>query len=112
MSHVLYCDENSEGKLDKLLEVSNPKEVIMKAIEYFKNPDIKVYLSNRKNKKYMIVHPKTEKMVHFGDINYLDYTKHKDKERREAYLKRASNIKGNWMFDRYSPNSLSLHLLW
>ena len=51
-------------------------------------------------------------MVHFGDINYFDYTKHKDKERREAYLKRASNIKGNWMFDRYSPNSLSLHLLW
>jgi len=28
------------------------------------------------------------------------------------YLKRALKIKGNWMYDEYSPNNLSIYLLW
>jgi pyruvate formate-lyase activating enzyme-like uncharacterized protein len=112
MSFRLYYDEDQETKLNQLLTVSNPREVIIKAIEYFKNPDIKVHLSNRKNKKYMVLNPKINKMVHFGDIRYEDYTKHKDLERKDAYLARASKIKGNWIFDRYSSNNLAIHLLW
>ena len=44
MSFRLYYDEDQETKLNQLLTVSNPREVIIKAIEYFKNPDIKVHL--------------------------------------------------------------------
>jgi hypothetical protein len=42
----------------------------------------------------------TTKMVHFGDIGFEDYTKHKDQERREAYLARATKIEGSWIFDK------------
>ncbi len=45
-------------------------------------------------------------------MRYADYTKHKDKKRRLNYLKRASNIKGNWSQNPFSPNMLSIILLW
>jgi hypothetical protein len=64
----------------------------------------------------MILNPKTKKYVSFGDINYKDWTKYKDKdekeERRNHYLARASKSKGNWIFDKFSPNKLALNLLW
>ena len=72
MAYRLYYDEDYQDKLNQLLEVSNPREVIIKAIEYFKDPNIKVHLSTKKNKKYMIINPNNGKMVHFGDINYED----------------------------------------
>jgi len=112
MAYRLYYDEDHQDKLNQLLEVSNPREVIIKAIEYFKDPNIKVYLSTKKNKKYSIINPKTNKYISFGDINFEDYTKHKDNERRNNYLARATKIKGNWIFDKYSSNNLSIHLLW
>jgi hypothetical protein len=60
----------------------------------------------------MVLNPNTNKWVHFGAIPFTDYTKHKDKTRRQRYLNRANNIKGNWVNDKYSPNNLSIHLLW
>jgi len=45
-------------------------------------------------------------------MGYEDYTKHKDETRRLNYLLRASNIKGNWINNPYSPNFLSINLLW
>jgi hypothetical protein len=67
-------------------------------------------LSSRKDKKYMIIH--NNKKVHFGAMGYEDFTKHKDKERRDAYLRRAMNIKGNWKDNKYSPNNLAINILW
>ena len=52
------------------------------------------------------------KFRHFGDIRYSDFTKHKNEVRRLSYHKRMSNIKGNWRDDEFSPNLLSLRLLW
>ena len=52
-----------------------------------------VFLSTRKNKKYMIKND-NNKFVHFGQLPYEDFTKHLDKQRQESYLKRASNIRG------------------
>ena len=117
MSYLLYYDEHDENYRDKLeqqLKVSNPKEVIKKAQQYFNNPNIKVYLSNRKNKKYAIYDPNNKKLVHFGQMEppMEDYTMHNDPERRERYLKRAMNIKGDWKNNKYSPNNLSIALLW
>ena len=71
----------------------------------------KVFVSTRKNKKYMIMND-DNKWIHFGQMNYEDFTKHKDKQRQELYLKRASKIKGEWKTNIYSPNILSIVLLW
>ena len=67
--------------------------------------------STRKNKKYMIMNDKN-KLVHFGDLRYEDYTKHHDEDRLKRYLSRATKIKGNWRRDKYSPNNLAINLLW
>ena len=48
MSCLLWYDEDDENykdKLEQLKKVSNPKEVIKNAQQYFKDPDIKVNLS-------------------------------------------------------------------
>ena len=50
--------------------------------------------------------------IHFGAAGMSDFTKHKDPKRRENYLKRTANMKGNWKDDMYSPNNLSRNLLW
>ena len=81
MSYLLWYDEDDENykdKLEQLLKVSNPKEVIKKAQQYFNNPNIKVYLSNRKNKKYAIYDPNNKKLVHFCQMEppMEDFTMH------------------------------------
>lgn len=115
MSYLLWYDEDDENykdKLEQLLKISNPKEVIKKAQQYFNNPDIKVYLSNKKNKKYAIYDPINKKLVHFGQMGFEDWTFHKDDKRRQNYLLRASHIKGEWKNNPYSANNMSMHILW
>jgi hypothetical protein len=68
-----------------------------------------VYLSTRKDKKYMIEDPATGHMVHFGQLPYEDFTKHKDKDRREAFLVRNAKWKHAPV---YTPRWLAYHLLW
>ena len=70
-----------------------------------------VFVSTRKNKKFMIMND-DKKWIHFGQLGYEDFTKHRDKQRRELYLKRASKLKGDWKTNIYSPNLLSIVLLW
>jgi hypothetical protein len=111
----LWYDKDQEGVQDKLRQlktVSNPKKVIENAQHYFNEPNIKVYLSPVKNKKYAIYDPIHKKLISFGDIRYEDYTHHKDDIRRENYLMRASNMRGNWRNNPYSANNMSLNLLW
>jgi hypothetical protein len=59
----------------------------------------------------MVITP-DEKVVHFGQQGYEDFTKHQDEKRRKKYLARTSKIKGDWATNKYSPNNLSRHLLW
>ena len=89
---------------------SNPAEAQRKAKKYL-GKNAQLFLSSRKDKKYMVITP-DDKLVHFGAIGYEDFTKHKDKERRDAYLRRATKIKGNWKNNKYSPNNLAIHILW
>jgi hypothetical protein len=89
---------------------SNPTEVYRRASKYI-GKTAKISLSTKKEKKYMVVTP-DGKIVHFGQMGYEDYTKHKNKTRRKKYLKRSRRIKGNWKKNKYSPNNLSIHLLW
>jgi hypothetical protein len=98
----------NQEKFNELLKVSDPEEVDRRAIEYYGRP---TYLSTRKYKKYMI-HDDWGKWHHFGDIRYQDGTYHKNMERIIRYKKRMMGVKGNWRNDKYSPNWLSLRLLW
>jgi hypothetical protein len=72
----------------------------------------KLYPSKNPNKKYDICDENTKKWVHFGQLGYEDYTKHKDKNRRKNYLARSSKIKGKWKNNKYSANNLSRNILW
>ena len=116
MTNNIYYNEDQKGKLEQWLRVSNPEKVIENAKHYFNDPNIKVFLSTSKNSKYAIYDPINKKLVHFGNIDYYDYTKHQDPTRRENYLKQALNIKGNWRDNPYSPNNMAVtqavNLLW
>jgi hypothetical protein len=89
---------------------SNPTEVYRRASKYM-GKTAKIGLSTKKDKKYMITTPDGN-IVHFGQMGYEDFTKHKDKKRRKNYLTRSRKIKGNWKKNKYSANNLSIHLLW
>ena len=71
--------------------------------------------STRKNNKYMVTLPEGKK-VHFGSPKYPDFLFHKDQERRDRYLSRATKIKnrqGELTHEIIeSPNYWSSKLLW
>ena len=90
---------------------SNPDIVFKKAREYL-GKDVQIQVSNKPPKKYMVFNPSSSKWIHFGLMPYEDYTKHKDMKRRESYLRRTQNMKGNWRENKYSPNNLSRNILW
>jgi hypothetical protein len=101
-----------------LNDCSNYNEVLKRAKHYYGN-DVVLLPSTRATKKYMIFNKHTNRFVHFGGMGYLDYTKYiqlydkKDADlHRTRYLNRALKIRGDWMYDHYSPNYLSILLLW
>jgi len=95
----------------RLLRYSNPRSAQKKAYKYL-GKTAKLYPADKKDKKYKIFDPKNEKWVNFGQLGYEDFTKHKNKSRRKNYLTRSKNIKGDWKTNKYSPNNLSIHILW
>ena len=94
--------------MENLLRYSNFQTVNKTANKLYKR---NVFLSTRKDKKYMIMND-ANKWVHFGQLGYQDFTKHLDEKRRLNYLKRSTKIKGNWKENIFSPNNLSINLLW
>lgn len=94
-----------------IYQVSDPIKAQQQAFKYLGYLGM-LYISKRKNKKYVVYDPFKKKYIHFGDINYMDYLKHQDPYRQYLYKKRASKIKGNWKNNKYSPNNLSLNILW
>lgn len=99
------------GKDDDIWKYSNPITVQKNAYEIL-GDDAQIYKSMKKDKKYMIWSPNEDKWIYFGAMGYEDYTKHNDWDRRRRYRARAENIKGDWLMNEYSPNNLSIHLLW
>ena len=90
-------------------EVSTPSKVRANFRKYKGNDDVKLELSEKKDKKYKVIID--NKTVHFGST-MEDYTKHKDESRRKSYIARAKCIKGDWKSNKYSPNNLAINLLW
>ena len=97
-------------KYNQLITVSNPEIVYNNLQKYFgrRTP---LYVSNRKNKKYMIKTP-NDKWVHFGSLIHKDYTFTRDKTKQKSYLARSSALPGKWRDDKYSPNNISRYVLW
>jgi hypothetical protein len=96
---------NFENKFKELLKVSDPEEVNRRAMKLYNR---NVYLSTRKNKKYMI-QDDNNKYIHFGDINMEDATFHKDPIRIKKFKQRNKR----WAnADKYSPAFISYHILW
>jgi len=94
-----------------LRKYSSPKKAQARAYSYLGH-SAKLYPASRKYKKYKILDPKHNTWVNFGQLGYEDYTKHKDKSRRKNYLARSSKMNGHWRKNPYSPNNLSMHILW
>ena len=65
--------------------------------------------SSKPNKKYVIKFSEPKKIIHFGSKNSSTYLDHKDKTKRENYLKRH---KANENWDDINAGSLSAFLLW
>ena len=100
---------NKIPKSDNVWEYSNPKEAQKKAFEYL-GSDAVIYRSDKPDKKFMI--NDNGKWVHFGQMGYEDYLKHKNFERMKRYRSRATNMKGEWRTNPYSANNLSINVLW
>ena len=69
--------------------------------------------STNPKKKYMAVFTEDGKKVkttHFGAAGMSDYTKHKDKKRKQRYLTRHKK-RENWN-NYMSAGSLSRYILW
>lgn len=95
-----------------LRQYSNPIIAQKKAYKCLGKTAKLRYPSSNPNKKYDIYDPYNKKWVHFGQLGYEDYTKHKDKKRRKSYLARTAKMKGNWKNNPYSANNLSRCILW
>jgi hypothetical protein len=95
-------------KEKEILEYSNPKKVFKEFKKMF--PQGEIQLSTRKDKKYMVRGDFTnDKWVHFGQMFYQDFTKHKDKERRRRFLVRNERWKDK---PQNTPAYLSYYILW
>lgn len=97
-------------KASELKKYSDPKKAQANAVKYL-GAGTNLFYSTRKDKKFMVQDP-AGSWVHFGQMGYQDFTKHQDKEKRDAYLARATSIKGKWKQNKYSPNNLAIHVLW
>jgi len=93
--------------MSSIYDYSNPEEVRRMADKYL-GKDVELYLSTRKNKKYMVQNPNGE-WIHFGFYGMQDFTKHKDPRRRTLFRTRNHR----WaVADKWTPSFLSYYLLW
>lgn len=78
----------------------------------------KPFKSWRKNKKLAVLVKDKNKIriIHFGDTRYKDFTQHRNKKRRENYLRRSAEIRdGNGRLtknNKLSPNYWARRILW
>ena len=98
-----------QGKKIGIAKYSDPKRVELNSQRLF-GADVRIELSDRARNKYMLLNPDTKKFVHFGQMGYEDYTRHRDELRRERFRKR--NAKWGKHADKYTPGFLSYYLLW
>lgn len=93
----------------EIFKYSNPYRVFDNALKIF-GDNIELSLSPRHNKKYMIKGDFSDgKWIHFGAWEMEDFTKHKDRQRRNNFRTRNHKWKDK---PENTPSFLSYHLLW
>jgi len=70
---------------------------------------IQLLKSTRKDKRYMIIFDEPKKIIHFGSLGSSTYLEHKDKKKRENYIKRHA-VNEDWGI--VNAGSLSRWILW
>lgn len=95
------------SKLEQILPYTDPIMVERRAKQLY-GRNVKIEYSTRKDKKYMIYDPNTNKWVSFGQVGFQDYTRHKDEERRKRFQIRNHRWASAY---EYSPAFLSYYLL-
>ena len=65
--------------------------------------------STRKNKRFMMEFSEPKLTIHFGDVKGSTYIDHKDKTKRNNYIKRHS-VNEDW--STINPGSASRFILW
>lgn len=94
-------------KEEEMEKYSNP-DIVREMADKYLGPDVPVYYSTRKDKKYMVQNPEG-KWIHFGFYGMEDFTKHRNLRRRDAF--RIRNAK--WAKSpKWSASYLSYYLLW
>ena len=73
---------------------------------------IKLDISDQPLKKYVFIYKDGDKIkkINFGSKGSKTYLDHKDKTKRENYLKRHKAGRENWK--KINPGSLSAFILW
>jgi DNA adenine methylase len=124
------CMGDCGGEVSEFQEKLNsiglkPSVYLSKARELAKHTGYdpsKLEFCNTGNNKLMYESP--DGLVHFGAPKYHDYIiysfleskgeveKGTADKRRDAYRARATNIKGNWKKNKYSPNNMAINILW
>jgi len=94
-----------------IYQYSDPVKAQKMAYKYL-GKSAKIYPATNDEKKYRICDPVHHKWIHFGQMGYEDYTRHKNKTRRHNYLTRTAGMRGNWKSNKYSANNLSRNILW
>ena len=94
-------------KENELLLYSDPIRVHKIAVKVL-GKEHPVYLSTRKDKKYMVKSPEG-KWIHFGQMKFEDFTKHKDLTRRDKFKKRNAKWAKQ---DKWTAGWLAYHILW
>lgn len=96
------------NKEQEILKYSNPRIVFDKAVYIF-GSDVDIRISNRKNKKYMLLDPTKNIYIHFGQMGYSDYTYTKDEYKRMKFRSRNKRWADQ---DVFTAGFLSYYLLW
>lgn len=94
-----------------LINNSNIEAVLFNAFDYL-GKDGFLYYSPKKNKKFRIYDPIFHKWVDFGNMNEKDFTQHHDELKRQKFLKKITKNKGNWRENPFSPERLTIEILW
>ncbi len=98
-------------KNPKFLNNTNIEAAQFNAFDYLGKDGVLFY-SPHKSKKFRIYDPIFDKWVDFGNINEKDFTKHKNENLRQKFIKKISKSRGDWRENPFSPQRLTIEILW
>lgn len=96
------------SKLEELWKYSDPNIVFARAKQLY-GRDVKIDYSEKKDKKYKLYDPNKREFIHFGQMGYEDYSRHRNEIRRMLFQQRNHRFASA---PKYSAAYNSYYLLW